>query len=65
MVRVEINLQLCQGDLEGPALAQPGMAGPALAPGVVAQVQVDPIRVEVVGGLDDVIPGEDFGRGAT
>lgn len=51
--------------LEGSTLAQFRMAGSAFSSRIVAQVKVDPIGVEVVRGLDDVIAREHLGGRAT
>ena len=60
MVGVEVNLELRQGHLECATLAQPRVAGSTFASGIIAQVKIDPIRVEVVRGFDNIITGKDL-----
>ena len=63
VIRVEVELEPAQGDLECASLQQPRMARAASPAGIVAEVEVDPVRVEVVGRLHDVVAREDLGRG--
>ena len=60
VVRIKVHLELRKRDLKCSTLAQAGMTRPTLTSGVVAEVQVNPVGVEVVGGFDDVITGEDL-----